>query len=317
MQTPYNTTYGSLINTSKISNLLSKYVNTVNLNELEYEYPLPGDTRCVYITGYNDEERSFPVWEHPIVIRSLKGNDIVVSDLRTYVKKTDVLEARLSDIAKNQAAVDFIVMNSILTTDFINNDWVKHRAIIKPTTTAMGVWLSGMANTISLLTPEETFNIEIATTMYANLLYYDRENLSHSDKETVTARVVSSKHAFKLGNKLVKERGEKYVYSGNTPLEELVINIANSMSSDKAKFFTVDSLIGVMGTVWYGPGGSETPIIALENIPTWISLVYSAIASKNYSKSRIGLLLSKNSRTIDSKAIEKYLNNYIGDIKVT
>jgi len=314
---PYKTTYGSLVNISKLTSALSKYVNTVNLNEIEYEYPVPGDTRCVYVTGYNDEEKELPAWEHPLVMDTLKGHKVVVTDLRKYVNKTTELEARLSDITKNPAAVEFMIVRALLTVDFINNDWTQHRSIVKPTATAMGVWLSGMAGTISLLTPEEMFNIEIITAMYANLLYYPKGENNRDNIDTVIARVVSSKRAFKLSNKLVKERCNKYIFDGGTKLEELVLNIANSVSSDKAKFYTIDSIIGVMGKVWFGPGQSETPIIALENMPTWIALVYAATTSRNYQKARIGMLLSKNSRTIDAKAIEKHISMYINTIKVS
>jgi len=311
---PYKSTYGSLLNIKKIEDALIRYINVVNLNELEFEYPSTGDNRCIYITGYSDEEKELPTWEHPMVLKTMKGHTVIVNDIRRYIKKVTELPATIEEITKDKNSIDFIVIRSLLTKDFVTGDISQHRAMFMPSTTAMGLWLSGMFNTIVALPPEEAFGVEITSSVYANTLYYNKKEVS-DNIDTIIARVVSAKHVFKLSASKVKERASQYMVTDHG-MSELIDNVRTAVNEDKQQFILVDSLIGAMGNVWYGPGGSETPIMSLENIPTWLALLYSAVNNRSYAKSRLGTLLNKYNRVIDSKLIIKHFDNYLKDIRV-
>ena len=312
---PYRTTYGSLITIDKTKQELTKYLTTADINALEYEYPTNGDVRSVYITGYDEAERDLPSFEHPMLITLLSGVRVVVSDMRRYLTHTDVQEARLVDITKDKNSVDFNIIRALLITDFINGNIGQHRSVFAPSTTAMGVWLSGMIGTTVLLDPLESFAVEICASYYANTLYYP-VGAAEENKDAIAARVLNSKHAYTISRKAVKEITDQYNFDHTSKLNELVDNLGIVLPEEKAQFVTVDSIIAAMGNVWFGPGGSETPIMALENMPTWLALVYSSITNRSYKKSRIGTLLNKHARTIDSKKVAQHFDNYLEEIKV-
>jgi len=311
MLKPYATTYGSLLNIAKLEKALLMYINTADLNELEYEYVSEGDSRSIFITGYNDEEQELPAFEHPIVLTTLKGHTVTISDVRRYVRPVKELPARLSDIVKDVNSLEFIVLRNILTKDFVNNDISKYSAVFKPATSGMGLWLSSMVNTAILLDPVESFNIEIIASVYANTLLYNQ-----NETDTIIARVISSKHVYKFSKNDIKKLAYSYVVTDDGGLEELILNLQNAIPPEKAEFITIDSLIGVLGNIWHGPGGAETPIIALEHMPTWLSLMNSSITNRSYQKSRIGMLLDKHKRVIDAKAFAKHFENILNAIRV-
>jgi len=312
---PYSTMYGSLINLKKLRDGLTRYLSITDLNELGYEYPVPSDIGLVFITGRNEEESELPAWEHPIVINTLSGKSVVAVDVRKYIRKYDESHFKLSDMFKDRAALDFIVLRAVLVIDFISGDQANHRAVFKPCSTAMGVWLSNMVSTIVPLSPVEMFNTEIITTAYANTLLYPVSEIS-DNMDIITARVLSSKHSYKLSNKLVRERLESFYVEDNGRLDTLITNIYTGLDDSKRQYVTIDSLVGVMGNVWYGPGGSEVPVMALENMASWMSLVYAATAARSYDRTRIGMLLNKQKRVIDSAIVDKHFSNYLDSLRV-
>ena len=311
---PYKTTYGSLINISKLTAALAKYINTVDLNELEYEYPSNTTSRVVYITGYNHDEKELPAWDHPLVMKTLKGETVIVVDVRLYVKSEDEISARLEDIARNKNGLGFVITRGLLTKEFLDGKIGDHREIFKPATTAMGVWLSGMIGTIVGLDPVEMFKVEIITSIYSNTLFYNHEDVQ-KNMDVIVARVTTAKHAYKFNKKEIQEIASNYRLSKDK-LEELITNIAAVLPDSKKDFITIDTVITAMGNIWYGPGDSETPIMALEDMPTWLSILHAVITNRSYSKSRIGTLLSKYNRVIDAKLIAKHIDRLVEDIRV-
>lgn len=311
----YNTTYGSLLNITKLVKQLTMYVNTNDTELMEYEYVTENNDRCVYITGHSDDERDLPAWEHPIVIDGLKGNRIVVNDVRKYVVKHDEQPASLADVVKDKSSMQFIVLRGLLTLDFITGKQSKHRSVVSASSSAMGVWINGMIGTIVKLSPEEMFHVEITTAMYAHSLYYTNEELEDA-RDVMIARVINGKHVYKLSGKQIKEILNGYVFNKSDRIKDLIDNINAGIDTDKRQFVTIDSIVGAMGTVWYGPGGSESAIIALENMPTWLAMIYSSINSRTYTKSRIGMLLNKYNRIIDSRGVVKHFDNYLSEIEV-
>jgi len=310
MYDAYGTTYGKLINLSKLKPALERYINTTDLNDLQYEYHGLGNGRVAFITGYNDEEKELVAFEHPMIVKTLKHETVVVVDLRKYVNPGNEPAARLSDIVRDKNSVEFCATRAFLALSLINGDIGSHRSIYKPLTTAMGVWVSGMVSTIIGLDPVESFSVEVVATLYANTLIYQQDEIN-SQWDTIVARALSSKHVFKLDRRLVHEIASGYIDASTPTLETLIKNIAAVLPESKAGFINVDSLISVMGNVFYGPGGSETPVMALEDIATWTALVYSVITNRSYQKSRIGMLLNKNKRVIDSNIIEKHISNFL------
>lgn len=314
---PYETTYGSLLNISAAEAALTKYINTANLEELEFEYPSSDDTRVIFITGYSDEERDLPVWEHPMVLKTLKGNIVVATDIRKYVKlgKEEDIPARLSDIVKDTNSAEFVIIRALITRDYAIGVQGKHREVIRSATIAMGAWIVGMVGTSVSLDPVEMYNVEIMAAMYANTLLYDQKDVA-SNLPTIIARVMNSKQVYKINKKNIKETCDLYKVNDENKLGELIANIHQVIAEEKRQFITTDTLIGVMGNVWYGPGGSETPIMALEDMGTWLTLLYSVITNRSYAKSRIGTLLNRYSRVIDAKSVEKHFSNYLKEVRV-
>jgi len=192
---------------------------------------------------------------------------------------------------------------------FLDNDLNEHNVLVNPAATAMGVWVSGIVNSVVSLTPLELFNVEIISSIYGNTLFYKPKEVK-DNIDQIRARVINSKHIYKLNKSAIYEVVKKYDFQ-LTGLESLIYNIGNVIDFDKARLVDINVLVGALGNVWYGPGGSETPIMALENMPTWLALLHAVITNRSYAKSRIGMILNKHKKVIDTVLIERHITNML------
>ena len=98
-------------------------------------------------------------------------------------------------------------------------------------------------------------------------------------------------------------------------IDRLVENIKLAIGNVKANYVTTDVLINILANVWFGPGGSETPIMSLENAPTWIAMLFVSIDSKVYKKSRVAMVLDKFRTKLKLNTVDDTINKYIEERK--
>ena len=86
---PYETYFGSKISVDKVKQELTKYLGSVDVIPLQYEYVIDNKFKLAFIIGKNQDEKELPMWEHPILIDNIKNGPVLAIDLRRYVKNVD------------------------------------------------------------------------------------------------------------------------------------------------------------------------------------------------------------------------------------
>jgi len=314
MYNPYKTTYGRILNASKLSEELVRYLTTADIDNLGYEYDNRMDVKVAFITGYNEEERELPVIGHPIIVVA-RGITVIVSDLRQFVKKSDEQPLDIADIVKDTNSSDFIVIRTLLTRDFVAKGASDFGLISKPMSTAFGIWITSLVDTMVGLDPVESLKVETVSSLYANSLFFRDIPDVKDNLDTIINRTSTGKQVYKLDKKIITstllEVSEMITeYKG---MELLIALITEVLPDEKSRFVNVNGFSTLTANVWYGPGGGETSIIALENMSTWMAMVYSGLTNRSYSKTRIGMLLKKYNRVIDSRVMEKFFIGYLKD----
>lgn len=308
---PYDTSFGSLINTTKISESLTRYLALVDIKLLSYEYSVEGDSKLIFITGYNDEEKELPIWEHPLVFQDIKQNKIVAVDLRKYVKTDNTQPMNLSDIVRDKGSMDFCVLRALLTLDSINDELGEHRPIYKNIASAMSGFVSTIYSSIVGLDIVEKAHTEVAVGYYCNLAMVDDKDLKEM-LDPIKARVLKTPYSLKMNEKTLKATIDNIPHEV-TSMESMLEMIRSVLPIEKKPFITESALINAIGNAFYGPGGSETLIMSLEHIPTWMALVYTGLENKSYKRSKLGSILLKDNKRIKSKEVAKHIENYLKD----
>lgn len=306
---PFDTGFGSLINTVRISEELTRYLAVVDIDSLSYEYRIGSTNKLVFITGYSEEEKELPIWDHPLVFQDIKQNKIVAVDLRKYVKTDNEQPLYIRDIIRDKSSVDFLTLRALLTMDSINDQLGLHRAIFKNVASGMSGFIGSILNSIVGLDVVEKAYVEIAVGLYCNLAMVPNDDIEDI-LESVRARVIKTPYSLKIPEKRLREIVEKIPYKVES-LEDMIKMIQIVLPEEKRNFVSETTIVNAVSNAFYGPGGSETIIMSLEHIPTWMALVYVGLENKSYKKSKLGTILQKEDKRIKSKEIIKHFEHYL------
>ena len=172
---PYSTSYGALVNTSRIKKDLLNYVATTPLSNLNYEFQDYPKTKLVFITGCTQEERDLAVFDHTTIIE-YKGIKYIVADLRKYVRQLNDQPISLTEIIKDLANATYIINRSIFIMDFVDEKLGIYRKFYKPSITAYAEFISYIVNTAITLTPQEFYSVKFVATWFGYSLFATEED---------------------------------------------------------------------------------------------------------------------------------------------
>lgn len=103
---PYETSYGKLINKSRLVKEIRDYVLKSG-EKLNYEYESGSDATLAFITGYSKEEQELSLFEHPLLFKDIKDKDVIAVDMRKFLRESKEKPLKLSELVKDGAGFDF------------------------------------------------------------------------------------------------------------------------------------------------------------------------------------------------------------------
>lgn len=306
---PYDTTYGKMLNNTKLESVLLKYV-TANLHSnLNYEYK-NNKNKLVIITGYCEEERQLPVFEHPIVLNGIKDS-IVCVDIRKYVRQHNEQTLNIKNIIKDTSTLNFIMLRTLLTLDFVDGNFHTISIIDKNIAIAYSMILSNIFTHIANLNSVEKINIEIVLCYFIYSSFIEEKNIDEM-YDAIIAKISNTKLSIPINIKIVSNAlDNKPKYYKN--FVELIETLKMLVTDDKKDLLNLTVLNNNLSTMWYGPGGAEAMIMSTEHIPTLTSLIYSGSTDATYKRSRLSNVLDKLSNKIKPAEIERAVATYILD----
>lgn len=307
----YDTSVGQMIPIKPVLTALNRFLIITNNKNLNYEYRSDEDTRLVFIAGWDEDEKDIPIWDFPIAFRDSKHNETVAVDLRKYLNKptNGVTINNLSDIVRDKTGYNYTVLNTLITNEMINNNFGKFKPIEKTFVSGYAIWLStSIANAIMLGLDEKLY-IEIVAQhfMYSKLV---SGKITLEDVNTIVNKISNNKLSIPTNIKVIKAIVDKLNHDVST-MEDLVDNMKIVLGEDKSIMINTSSLISIIANAWFGPNGTETVLIAVENIPTWISMMYISVTTNSYKNSRISMILDKNKNKLGIQDFSKYIELYL------
>lgn len=306
----YQTSFGKMINTQKIIKELQQYLISTPCENLNYEYLTNNEAKLVFITGCNKDEKDLGIWNYPLVFKNLKDQNVIAVDLRKYVKDSKEQPIALSQVMKDVANSNFVINSSLITSDFLTENFGEYRNNYNSITAAYSVLVSYLVNIVINLSPVEKLDVELASNYFANLLLTPGEDYK-SYHSAILARMSNTKFSLPVTKKSIEATIDKLDLDGNVTIKGLVNIIKNVLPEEKASLINETVLLSLFGNMWYGNGGGEALVISLESMPLWISIVYTALSDKTFNKTRLSNILDKANKQINSKEFVKDISNIL------
>lgn len=310
----YETTYGKIINKTRIAKEIREYYVRADV-ALNYEYSTGTDVGICFITGYSKEEQDLILFDHPILFKDIKDHWIVAIDLRKFVKsiKDDEQPLSIQDIVKDQAGCEFSILRGLLVADFLNHDYGVVRPLYQGMAVSYGCLIGKLLNFYTKLNPDEQVEVEIAAALFASSLTVDMSDLDDSLPNLI-ARVANYKYSIGITKHAIEQVASKVYIKGHS-LADMIDVIKQVLPEEKAQLINDSILINLLSNMWFGPGGNETLIVALEHLPTWIATVYISLNHTSYKRARLSQFLNSISRQLDSKEYIKNVEIYLKEKK--
>lgn len=315
---PYLTTYGKALNIAKITQSVKEYLVKTNLTNLNYEYMQYEECKVVFITGCNELEKEIPPFNNPLILEDIKGQMKVAVDVRKYLTKLDDQPLDLRKVSKDIGNLDFCAYRAIVTAGLICGYFGFYKKYSRSLATAYAFFISYIVDSIVKLNPAEKVNVEIAAGYFLLQNFVPAEEYNdRTNQELIYNNIVANlsrlKISYPVNAKYVEELTSRFLdieYNGT--IDNLLEYIIASLDSEKVHLLNKNIFISLLNHMWYGHGSSETIIIGLEHLPTWVALVYSGLSNTVFKKSRFAMILSKYGSKID---INTYIKEFQRDME--
>lgn len=302
----YETTYGKLLNKGRLIKDIKDYVLTAD-NDLAFELKTE-DVKMAVLTGVFKEEKDLPLFEHPLIFDGIRNEKIVAVDLRKFVKEADEAPLSLREIVKDGAGFEFNVLRGLLTVDFLNHDYGSMRQCYAGIAMSYAATIATLLNVYVKLNPDEMIALEIGCAYFVNTLFVDEKDIVELS-DNLIARVSNLRFSLPTTRTTVTKILEN-VQITSQDLEGLISVIKQVLPEEKANIVNDTVIVNLLSNAWYGPGGSETLVIGLEHMPTWVAVAYASLGHMSYKKSRLTSIFTKYNKSIESKDFVKEIEHY-------
>lgn len=304
---PYASTYGQLINSTKVIKEVQDYLIATHAVNLNYEFKEENHSHLVFITGFSKEEQALPVFEHPVVFKNLRNEMTTVVDLRQYIVKSQDQPVHILSEMRDKNAGLFVILRGLFTYNFVNENLGVFKSINKTITAGFGLLISNIINMMVSLDPLEKINVELVAGHYINVMMSTSDD---SDKDAISARLANTKFSLQVSQRNVLHVLDM-INLDVAKFDDLVENIKSVLPESKKNLITTSVIINALSSYWYGPGRTETMVIGLEHVPTWIALIISATTDASYKHSKLATVLSKYSKQIEANDLPKWVKLYL------
>lgn len=272
---------------------------------LNYEITDENDVKLDFITGYNDDEKKLPVFDHPVIIEDYKGIKHIVTDLRKYCKAVTEQPIELADVINNKAGAKFVINRAIMNLKLLREEIGSFKTVQNSFTTLFAIVVSNAINQIVTLSPRDVVLVEVLSSVYLTNKFSYR--FSKSERESIYAGRVSQLN-LSFGSPKSKDINGilKDVDTEMVTFDDLIIQICNIIPDLKNRI-TTNAVVVAVSNWWYGPGGVSTMAAHFEHLPTLLALYYTVNTDTTYKRNKLAMIANKNKKKINLEAINSMI----------
>lgn len=301
----YHTSLGKTLNVSPIvSKLQLLRTQFSKLDKSDLSYHLKFDNHIpVIITGKDAHEENIPLFTYPIVFYGIHEKFIAI-DIRSYIslnklnilKKMNTREINLDDIISRVEGCNFLFFLAACIDKSIDNgfEWVPNKDIV--CSAFAHIYASVMKVVINLQYVENIDIKYLCILYYYTLLKGTRCDDMGSDKIKTYMNNFSKQFSLEkrdhdiLIASFVTEQcnitDENYV-----KLSSMLELTSSTLEEDKKKIFNASIFGNALKSLWIGHGQLNTSLMCYENIPLFLTMMYSVYKYNTLKDSRFCKLL--------------------------
>jgi len=300
----YEGTLGAFLDKDKLEASINSYLAKTNDN-LAYEFK-EGRTKLIIITGKNDLEKDIDLFQHPLIFKTVRGDDAIALDMRPYMKsKLDdmvTVHEKLQDKYNGELQLQRLIFTKLMyegETDwlpYVKPQLVEAFGSIISTTTSMMVFDRTIIDNVNIvsklhmLTMDDVEDSHKLTDYIMRLNRKDIKELQHG----------SMKDLFGL---LTHEFSKKEFVLPSRTIVNMVNNIKTIIPTGRGEGLTSDLYIQVLGRGFFSLDSKNLSIAMAEHLPTFMAIIINVMLEGINSKSTYRKILDSNKRNVKGKEL--------------
>lgn len=237
-------------------------------------------------------EETIPYFSHPLPVKmpniGQRGGQVyIVSDARNFtyggLQRTEVDGFPVDTFAvKNATEFNLMKIRTILSAYWYNGNTADFRFLPKP---AMGIYAQWISQNLSRrfsLDGADQMKIAVIAAAFYESLFREGE-FTDAEKNKLAGKIAQVTYAQAAMILPILDR-----LGDMKNIDDLCERIAEIVENERVKDLKSGLLISVITHSYFGTNASEVAAIALEHVPTWITLVFSAFTDRGFKNSPLG-----------------------------
>jgi hypothetical protein len=288
----YETTLGRAFHTYSIEQSLKKAIIQHGDGYFKFqEYDVISSVNFLPMQ-LNSENTKFVEIEHfnhPFILNHVKDKNYLVLDSRFFLKSTGNPDGALT--VTNKSEYDFSLKRYFINFAWVNTSVSSIKNSLHFGSSVFSYWLSEIVSRRFSLDPLDQLKLTILSNLYYQQLFVENPVMDETFKQALASYTIKTT---KAPAKLVLEIVD--LITPMNKVEDFCLNVKTVLDNIRLKDFNTGMLFTIVGMNWYGLNAKENMAIALEHVPTWLSICYAAMTNKTYKTSTISNVALKYSK---------------------
>lgn len=294
VKTGYKTTVGMMSPTRNLDEAIKKALITTNLAERNFGVRSLNNIHPIFVSGIDSEESHIPAFIHPYLIENFKGNNYLVTDIRSFKNSANTYESEheFEENVRNKAEYALCKNRAVLELQWLAGQQSQIRKNFSFAVNVFSAWISQAISKSYGLDIHDQYRIMAVAIYYYNTLFVQENVL---DSETLEIAVIHTIKATKLPEKEIRE-----IFNSVPKLNDandLPLAIEQVVQNIRLKNFNLAILLTLIANTWYGNNAKDLIAVSLEYPPVWISIVFAAMTERSYKSSQIYRIIEAQSRS--------------------
>jgi len=304
----YTGTLGTFFNREELVFKLNELMTKVG-GSLSYEV-VEQRTKVVILTGVNDTEQDVPSFQHPLIFKTIRGEDAVAIDMRPFMKSKLVDMITVREKLQDKYNGMLMLYRLILTKLLLDGETFLLGSLHNPT---MEAFSSIVKTTTSMLLYDESIKEPVELVSDLHFISMDMtEDVKDKTKiiellpRDKVAKILKGDYSY-IYNKILDDT----ITLPSTTIGSLTTNIREAINNKRAKGLTADILMQSLSRGFYSLDSRDLAIAMVEDKPTLTALLYMTITESINSKGAFNKVIHGNSRFIKPKEFAKSFLNIV------
>lgn len=278
----YSTTFGRVHAGSnvKLEHALKESLIKGSVRSLGVQ-PL-GEKSAVFITGSGGEE-SIPPFIHPYLIQGYKGNDYLITDARLFKTLSDswFSDKDFENSVRNKTEYGLMKSRALVSLLWLDDsEKLRLRGRLSFAGTVYATWLAQAISRAYALDLKDQARMTAVGIYFYHLLFVNQTKLAGDELETAVVHTIKATkfpaaEVYSIFESLGEMKG----------IEDYCLQVSSVVENVRLKDFNLAMLATLIRNSWYGTNAKDMLLVALEHVPTWISIVYAAVTERSYKSS--------------------------------